>query len=112
MSQGGYNLDAISSSSLACTRVLLGEAPGTISKTGPDPICVDTVNGVILAHKPFWACFRKLSGPVGSTTNMDVDAKGEVLKIPPSVSVDSKYFCGRDGLSLKRYHDILIEILI
>ena len=53
--EGGYNLDAISDSALAVTRVLLGEAPpalpaGIASSTAG----VDTVKRASRAHAPYW----------------------------------------------------------
>ncbi|WFD30165.1 histone deacetylase [Malassezia sp. CBS 17886] len=53
--EGGYDLDAISASSLAVARVLLGDAPPPLA--GDSVTCaaaVDTVSRVVRTHAPYW----------------------------------------------------------
>ncbi|TPX57365.1 hypothetical protein SpCBS45565_g08219 [Spizellomyces sp. 'palustris'] len=55
--EGGYNLNAVSSSVAAVTSVLLGDPPPPIDMTlGPSPACIETVQTVIECQSPYWNC--------------------------------------------------------
>ncbi|KND01266.1 hypothetical protein, variant 1 [Spizellomyces punctatus DAOM BR117] len=55
--EGGYNLNAVSSSVAAVTSVLLGDPPPPIDMTlGPSPACIETVQTVIECQSPYWKC--------------------------------------------------------
>ena len=52
--EGGYNLDAISASTEACLRVLLGEAPDAVELELLSPISKRVVDRALERHKAYW----------------------------------------------------------
>ena len=52
--QGGYSLDAISASSLAVARVLLGEAPPELEPLTASPEATDTFWQVAMEQSKYW----------------------------------------------------------
>lgn len=54
--EGGYNLEAISRSALAVTRVLMGEPPPQIAQRAATQGCVETVRKVIAHQAKYWRC--------------------------------------------------------
>jgi histone deacetylase 6 len=54
--EGGYNLEAISKSALAMTRVLMGEPPDRLTDTVPTPVGVKSVQQVMRLQSKFWKC--------------------------------------------------------
>ena len=52
--EGGYNLKAISKSSLAVTRVLMGEPPDRLEETRPTPDGLKTVQMVAMLQSKYW----------------------------------------------------------
>ena len=52
--EGGYNLDAISVSAVACLEGLLNEPPRTKEVQRVSAIAIEAVRQTIEAHKPFW----------------------------------------------------------
>lgn len=56
--EGGYNLDSIAVSAVACMNVLLGEAPEAIQDgLVPKKECFETVELVKSIQKKYWRCF-------------------------------------------------------
>lgn len=53
-SQGGYNLDSISSSALAVTKVILGEAPDQLPPMTASETASETVWLVAKQHSTWW----------------------------------------------------------
>ena len=56
--QGGYNLDSISSSALAVTKTLMGEAPPKIPETAATVKAVQTVQMVVQYQSKYWKCLH------------------------------------------------------
>lgn len=54
--KGGYNVDSISSSALACTRVLLGESPPQIEPMAASPHVTEAIRQVELIQSHHWKC--------------------------------------------------------
>jgi acetoin utilization deacetylase AcuC-like enzyme len=53
--EGGYDLNSIAVSALACMNVLLGESPQPIqSNLLPKKECISTITQVKNVHKKFW----------------------------------------------------------
>jgi histone deacetylase 6 len=52
--EGGYNLQTLALSSEACTRVLLGDAPGALTANAPSPRAEAILERVLEAHRPYW----------------------------------------------------------
>jgi len=52
--QGGYNLDSISNSALAVTKVLLGEAPDELPPLKANEAATETVWLVALEQSKYW----------------------------------------------------------
>jgi len=52
--EGGYALDAISASTAACVRVLIGEPAPAADAAAPSPRAERVLDAVIDAHRPFW----------------------------------------------------------
>lgn len=52
--EGGYNLESIANSALACTKVLLGEPPGPLRQLEASPLCVETVHEVAMIQSQHW----------------------------------------------------------
>lgn len=61
--EGGYNLEAISRSALAVTRVLMGEAPPQIAQRAATEHCVETVKKVITQQAKYWKCLNPRPAP-------------------------------------------------
>lgn len=61
MLQGGYNVESIANSALACVRVLLGDPAPRISITAASACATEAVHLVKLAQRPFW---KALGGPL------------------------------------------------
>lgn len=57
--EGGYDLNSIAVSALACMNVLLGESPEPIaSELLPKQECIDTINNVKNVQQEHWACLN------------------------------------------------------
>ncbi|KAG2196385.1 hypothetical protein INT47_012889 [Mucor saturninus] len=55
--EGGYDLNSIAVSALACMNVLLGDAPEPIDSTLiPKQECIDTIEKVKAVQKNYWTC--------------------------------------------------------
>ena len=54
--QGGYNLDSISNSALAVTRVILGEAPDELPSLKANEAATETVWLVAREQSKYWKC--------------------------------------------------------
>lgn len=55
--EGGYDLNSIAVSALACMNVLLGDAPEPIdSNLIPKQECIDTITKVKAVQKKYWNC--------------------------------------------------------
>ncbi|KAI3403219.2 HDA1 [Candida oxycetoniae] len=67
--EGGYNLDAISESALAVTKVLIGEPPENTIKTQPHPDTIEVIDEVIKIQSKYWEC---LSHGVPKTSFDDI----------------------------------------
>lgn len=52
--EGGYNLNSISVSALACMSVLVGEAPEPIKNPIPRQECIDTIKSVKRIQGRYW----------------------------------------------------------
>ncbi|CAG8504690.1 9907_t:CDS:10 [Ambispora gerdemannii] len=52
--EGGYNIDSISRSALACVKVLLGEAPERLPPIKPSKDCMETVHNVLRVQSRYW----------------------------------------------------------
>lgn len=52
--EGGYNLEAITLSSAACLRVLLGDSPPSERRELPLPAATGILDAVLRAQRPFW----------------------------------------------------------
>jgi histone deacetylase 6 len=74
--EGGYNLDAISSSALAVTKVLLGDPPGFPKTKLPSREAIKVVDEVIKVQSPFWKCLRL---EIGECVKLDTADKHERL---------------------------------
>ncbi|KAF0462341.1 histone deacetylase clr3 [Gigaspora margarita] len=58
--EGGYNLDSISNSALACVKVLLGEHPAKLGPIKPSQECVETIYQVIRVQSRYWSCLKPI----------------------------------------------------
>ncbi|ODQ53166.1 hypothetical protein SAICODRAFT_19094 [Saitoella complicata NRRL Y-17804] len=56
--EGGYNLDSISRSALACTKVLMGEPPDELHSIYANEAAVDTVHKVVQEQSKYWKCMN------------------------------------------------------
>ncbi|KAG5518515.1 hypothetical protein PMAC_002911 [Pneumocystis sp. 'macacae'] len=54
--EGGYNLDSISKSALAVTKILIGEPPPELKITKASDACIQTIQKVISEHSKYWNC--------------------------------------------------------
>jgi len=54
--EGGYNLDSISNSALACTRVLMGEPPPQLPQSFASRKAAETVQLVSIEQSKYWKC--------------------------------------------------------
>ncbi|CAG8443675.1 9185_t:CDS:2 [Diversispora eburnea] len=54
--EGGYNLESISKSALACVKVLLGEPPARLGPIIPSHDCIETIHQVIRVQSRYWSC--------------------------------------------------------
>ncbi|CAG8648726.1 17698_t:CDS:10, partial [Acaulospora morrowiae] len=54
--EGGYNLESISKSALACVKVLLGESPARLGPIKPSQDCIETIHQVIRVQSRYWSC--------------------------------------------------------
>lgn len=55
--EGGYDLNSIAVSALACMNVLLGDAPEPIDHNLiPKQECIDTIKEVKTIQKKYWNC--------------------------------------------------------
>ncbi|KAF9958801.1 Histone deacetylase hda1 [Mortierella alpina] len=52
--EGGYNLDSIAVSGLACTKALLSDPIGTLMPIVPNDACVQTIHEVMEVQSRFW----------------------------------------------------------
>ncbi|CEP18011.1 hypothetical protein [Parasitella parasitica] len=58
--EGGYDLNSIAISALACMNVLLGEAPEPIQSTlFPQKSCIQTIEAVKRIQRHHWKCFSQ-----------------------------------------------------
>ncbi|XWV24498.1 hypothetical protein QJ856_gp0056 [Tupanvirus deep ocean] len=57
--EGGYNLNSISTSMLACLMALLKEAPLPLKLGNVSEIAVDAINTTKYKHKPYWGFLQK-----------------------------------------------------
>ncbi|CAG8518115.1 1569_t:CDS:2 [Acaulospora colombiana] len=53
--EGGYNLESISKSALACVKVLLGESPARLGPIKPSQDCIETIHQVIRVQSRYWS---------------------------------------------------------
>ncbi|CAG8455989.1 16328_t:CDS:10 [Dentiscutata heterogama] len=58
--EGGYNLDSISNSALACVKVLLGEHPAKLGPIKPSQECVETIYQVMRVQSRYWSCLKPI----------------------------------------------------
>ncbi|CAG8450296.1 7362_t:CDS:10 [Ambispora leptoticha] len=77
--EGGYNIDSISRSALACVKVLLGEAPDRLPPIKPSKDCMETVHNVLRVQSRYWK----------SLAPEHVEIAEGMRKL--------KYYCGRKG---------------
>jgi histone deacetylase 6 len=57
--EGGYDLNSIAVSALACMEVLLGESPDPIDPSlQPRPECLDVIRTVKYVQSQYWECCR------------------------------------------------------
>ncbi|KAG9303951.1 hypothetical protein G9A89_005861 [Geosiphon pyriformis] len=52
--EGGYNLESITQSALACVKVLLGESPASFDSIRPSKDCVETIHHVVNTQSRYW----------------------------------------------------------
>ncbi|CAJ0911598.1 16242_t:CDS:10 [Entrophospora sp. SA101] len=52
--EGGYNLESVSKSAMACVKVLLGESPGKMEPIKPRRECLETIEQVIRVQSKHW----------------------------------------------------------
>lgn len=57
--KGGYNLDAISSSALACLNVLLGEQPPKLPSLSASESATQVMYEVALEQSKYWKCINE-----------------------------------------------------
>ncbi|KAL7266536.1 Histone deacetylase hda1 [Rhizina undulata] len=57
--EGGYNLQSISNSAVAVTKVLMGGLPGTLHDEFAREIAVEVVNKCGVAQSQFWNCLKR-----------------------------------------------------
>jgi histone deacetylase 6 len=58
--EGGYDLNSIAISALACMNVLLGEAPEPIQSTlVPQKHCIQTIESVKKFQRHHWKCISE-----------------------------------------------------
>jgi len=70
--EGGYNLDSIAVSGLACTKALLSDPIGSLNPIIPNDACIQTIHEVIEVQSRYWR----------SLTPMCIDpAEGEFVYI-------------------------------
>lgn len=65
--EGGYNLDAISVSTLSVAKILVGEPPDELPEPDkdPKPEVLEMVDRVIRLQSKYWKCFRRKYGNYG-----------------------------------------------
>ena len=52
--EGGYNLDSIAVSGLACAKALLSDPIGMLEPIIPNDVCVQTIHEVMEVQSKFW----------------------------------------------------------
>lgn len=52
--EGGYNLDSIAVSGLACVKALLNDPIEALAPIQPNPLCVQTIHEVIKVQSRYW----------------------------------------------------------
>ncbi|GAA94237.1 hypothetical protein E5Q_00886 [Mixia osmundae IAM 14324] len=62
--EGGYNIEAISQSALACIRVMLGDAPPALPSLAPCASAVKTIHDVVAIQSRFWKTMRPRYEPL------------------------------------------------
>ncbi|PKC71437.1 histone deacetylase clr3 [Rhizophagus irregularis] len=90
--EGGYNLDSISKSALACVKVLLGEPPSKLGPINPNQDCLETIHQVIRTQSKYWNCLA----PVYYATEDRLPGQllvdmAEMLKMYRTRNLYSKY---------------------
>ncbi|CAI2166687.1 17435_t:CDS:10 [Funneliformis geosporum] len=90
--EGGYNLDSISKSALACVKVLLGEPPCKLGPIIPSQDCMETIHQVIRTQSKYWNCLA----PVYYATEDRLPGQllvdmAEMLKMYRTKNLYSKY---------------------
>lgn len=76
--QGGYNVESIANSALACVRVLLGDPAPRIPFTAASACATEAVHLVKLAQRPFW---KALGGPLIEAEERKFDPFRYILNI-------------------------------
>jgi histone deacetylase 6 len=52
--EGGYNLESIAVSGLACTKALLSDPIPALGSIIPNPICIQTIHEVLEVQSRYW----------------------------------------------------------
>eukprot|EP00505_MAST-04D_sp_SCG-Rhode-Island_P003371 Stramenopile-MAST_4_protein_3371 len=81
--EGGYNLDAVSNSSVACARVLLGDPPPLLRPGVPKPSAMRAIRQTLSVHEQYWysvgGIFEKKKGAGLSKRERVLQSLGVVL---------------------------------
>ncbi|KAF9980437.1 Histone deacetylase hda1 [Modicella reniformis] len=76
--EGGYNLDSIAVSGLACAKALLNDPIEPLGPIVPNELCVQTIHEVIEVHSRYWkslpqTCTNPLDDPIQGHVAIGVD---------------------------------------
>jgi len=81
--EGGYNLNAVSKSSVACARVLLGDPPPLLRPGVPKPSAMRAIRQTLSVHEQYWysvgGIFEKKKGAGLSKRERVLQSLGVVL---------------------------------
>lgn len=58
--EGGYNLDSIAVSGLACAKALLNDPIEPLGRISPNALCVQTIHEVIEVQSRYWKSLPQL----------------------------------------------------
>ncbi|KAK9470821.1 uncharacterized protein V1510DRAFT_244261 [Dipodascopsis tothii] len=89
--EGGYNLDSTANSALAVTKVLLGEAPPTLSSVYAQPDAVEVVDRVVRTQAKYWQCMRIGTAVKDPDGGVAVERLHDILRGYQSVQLFEKY---------------------
>jgi histone deacetylase 6 len=101
-SQGGYNLNAISNSSLAVAQVLLGETPAELGPLEASEIATEVIWQVARVQSKFWKSIDVKSCEPPEVNNTEEEK--------PVIGIPGERVCKPDGTESDEFHTDLLKI--